>query len=146
MQQTTRKWMKAPTFDPPFQQQVTFLYTTDLAAAAHFYGELLGLPLVLDQGACRIYRVAADAYLGVCARADAAAPAGVIVTLVTDDVDGWHVRLAARGVHFEKPPALNPRFNIYHCFLRDPGGALLEIQQFLDPAWPAPAPQARPAD
>lgn len=131
--------MQAPTSDPPFGQQVTFLYTRDLAAAAHFYEEMLALPLVLDQGACRIYRVARDAFLGICVRADAPPPGSAIVTLVTDDVDGWHARLVARGVQFEKPPALNPHFNIYHCFLRDPAGWLLEIQQFLDPAWPAPA-------
>ena len=52
----------------PFDQQVTFLYTRDLAASAHFYAEVLGLPLVLDQGLCRIYRVSGDAFLGVCQR------------------------------------------------------------------------------
>ena len=38
-----------------FDQLVTFLYTRDLEQSAVFYGETLGLPLVLDQGACRIY-------------------------------------------------------------------------------------------
>jgi catechol 2,3-dioxygenase-like lactoylglutathione lyase family enzyme len=106
-----------------------------------FYEEQLGLPLVLDQGACRIYRAGAGAFLGVCRRAGLAAGAGanapVVITLVSDDVDGWHAHLAARGVVFEKPPTQNAEYNIYHCFLRDPDGYLLEIQQFLDPAWPA---------
>jgi hypothetical protein len=31
--------------------------------------------------------------------------------------------------------------NIYHCFLRDPNGYLIEIQRFLDPAWPRPTLQ-----
>jgi len=62
----------------PFDQQVTFLYTGDLAATADFCETTLGLPLALDRGGCRIY----------------------------------------------------------HCFLRDPNGYLLEIQRFLDPAWP----------
>ena len=122
---------------------VTFCYTRDLAASARFYGELLALPLALDQGSCRIYRVARDAYLGVCERV-AGSPAGpgssgepdrVILTLVTEDVDGWHERLSARGVVFDKPPARNERFRIYHCFLRDPAGYLVEIQRFEDPAW-----------
>ena len=121
----------------PFDQQVTFLYTRDLDATARFYEETMGLPLVLDQGTCRIYRVSADGFLGFCQRAEASEqPAGIIVTLVTEDVDGWHARLVARGVQFEQPPALNPRFNIYHCFLRDPNGYLLEIQSFRDAAWP----------
>ena len=122
----------------PFDQQVTFLYTRDLGATARFYEQVLGLDLVLDQGTCRIYRISADGFLGFCQRAEAPdRPAGVIVTLVTEDVDGWHARLAARGVSFEKAPAFNPDYNIYHCFLRDPNGYLLEIQRFLDPAWPA---------
>jgi len=121
----------------PFDQQVTFLYTRDLATTARFYEQVLGLSLVLDQGTCRIYRVSADGFLGFCQRAEAPErPAGIIVTLVTEDVDGWYARLRARDVAFEKAPALNPDYNIYHCFLRDPNGYLLEIQSFRDVAWP----------
>lgn len=121
---------------PPFAQQVTFLYTDDLEKTARFYNELLNLPLVLDQGGCRIYRVSRDSFLGICARAQTARPDGVIVTLVSDAVDEWHARLVARGVTIEKPPTFNETYNIYHLFLRDPNGYLIEIQTFLDPAWP----------
>lgn len=124
---------------PPIDQQVTFLYTRDLAATARFYEQVLGLPLVLDQGSCRIYRVSGDAFLGFCQRETAPEqPQGIIITFATRQVDAWHEHLAAQGIVFERPPALNPDYNIYHCFLRDPNGYLLEIQQFLDPAWPAP--------
>lgn len=120
-----------------FDQQVTFLYTRNIGPSAEFYGETLGLPLVLDQGGCRIYRVSRHAFVGICEREDAPTdPKGVIVTLVSNDVDGWYERLRAKGVSFEKTPALNPTYNIYHCFLRDPNGYLLEIQRFLDPTWP----------
>ncbi len=124
-----------------FDQQVTFMYTADLDATAHFYGQVLGLPLALDQGACRIYRVTATAFVGFCRQTGVlqkndAGLSGVILTLVTDEVDAWYERLRAQNVVFEKPPALNPRFNIYHCLVRDPNGYLIEIQQFLDPAWP----------
>jgi catechol 2,3-dioxygenase-like lactoylglutathione lyase family enzyme len=121
---------------PPIDQQITFLYTRDLAATARFYEEVLGLPLVLDQGDCRIYRVSGDGYLGFCRRASAPEqPSGIILTIITPDVDGWYRYLSDRGVAFEKPPALNPQYNIYHCFLRDPNGYLIEIQRFLDPSW-----------
>ena len=121
----------------PFDQQVTFLYTRDLATTVNFYEQVLGLSLVLDQGSCRIYRVSADGFLGFCQRAEAPeAPSGIIVTLVTEDVDDWHARLVARGVSFENAPAFNPTYNIYHCFVRDPNGYLLEIQSFRDPMWP----------
>ena len=128
---------------PPFEQQVTFLYTADLGATAAFYEETLQLPLVLDQGACRIYLVSGDAFLGFCESQSAPeTPESVIITLVSQDVDGWYQRLREQGVAFEKPPAYNPKFNIYHCFLRDPNGYLLEIQTFLDPVWPAPVTSA----
>jgi catechol 2,3-dioxygenase-like lactoylglutathione lyase family enzyme len=127
---------------PKLDQQVTFLYARDLEASARFYGELLGLPFALDQGVCRIYQVAPGAFLGVCRRDEAPAEHGraapVIVTLVAQDVDGWHRYLAERGIVFEQGPQHNQRYNIYHCFLRDPDGYLLEIQRFLDPVWPQP--------
>ena len=66
-------------------------------------------------------------------------PAGVILTLVTRDVDGWHQRLRARGASFEAPPEGNPALGIYHCFLKDPEGYLVEIQRFDSRDWPAPA-------
>ena len=125
---------------PTIDQQVTFLYTRDLAATAEFYESILELPLVLDQGSCRIYETGGGCFLGFCQRAETPQePLGVIVTLVTAEVGAWYAYLAAKGVKFEKPPAFYEAYNIYHCFLRDPNGYLLEIQQFLDPAWPAAA-------
>ena len=67
--------------------------------------------------------------------ADVPTPAGVILTLVTEDVDGWCDRLREHGVEFEKEPAYNAEYKIYHCFLRDPNGYLVEIQRFEDPRW-----------
>ncbi len=129
---------------PDIDQQVTFLHCPDLAATDGFYRGLLGLPLALDQEVCRIYRVGRDAFLGFCRGTDhllSSTPAGVILTLVVDrpaDVDRWHAFLLDRSADgvIERPPALNPRFNIYHLFLRDPSGYLVEIQAFLDPTWP----------
>ncbi len=124
---------------PTIDQQVTFLYTRNLTATAHFYETVLGLPLVLDQGSCRIYEVSRDGYLGFCERAETPEqPLGIIFTIATREVDAWYQYLSDQGIAFEKPPILNPDYNIYHCFLRDPNGYLLEIQQFLDPAWPIP--------
>lgn len=122
---------------PTIEQQVTFLYTRDLVTTAHFYEEVMGLSLVLDQGSCRIYRVSGDAFVGFCQSDDAPRqPSGVIFTLVTPEVDAWYRYLSDQGVAFEKKPQLNPRYNIYHTFLRDPNGYLIEIQRFLDPTWP----------
>ena len=122
---------------PPIEQQVSFFFARDLAATAKFYEQVLELPLVLDQGSCRIYRVSEDSFLGFCERAEAPEnPQGMIITFATRAVDQWYQFLQSKGVVFEKAPAKNPTYNIYHCFLRDPNGYLLEIQEFLDPAWP----------
>lgn len=128
--------MSPPTFD----SCVTFLYTRNLAKTVQFYEQVVGLPLVLDQGSCRIYRVAATAFVGFCQRdglpEQPGAESKVIITLVTRQVEMWYEKLKGQGVLFEKSPVLNAEYNIYHCFLRDPNGYLIEIQQFLDPRWP----------
>jgi catechol 2,3-dioxygenase-like lactoylglutathione lyase family enzyme len=110
---------------------------------------VISLPLVLDQGDCRVYRTCGNAYLGFCKRAGAPQPskteethsptqaplAGLLYTLVTDDVDGWYNYLQQCGVEIEAPPKLNETYGIYHFFVRDPNGYLIEIQNFLDPNW-----------
>ncbi|MBN1259461.1 MAG: VOC family protein [Anaerolineae bacterium] len=122
--------------DLPISEQITFLYTREMAKSMHFYEEILGLPLALDQGGCRIYRVTGRAYVGICERDTApTAPEGVIFTLVTPDVDAWAQRLEGYGVPFEKRPAVHEVYGIYHCFVKDPNGYLVEIQRFLDPDW-----------
>ncbi|MCS6869841.1 MAG: VOC family protein [Anaerolineae bacterium] len=122
---------------PRLAEHITFLYVPQLEPVVRFYGELFGLPLALDQGTCRIYRIAAQSYLGVCQRhgVDTSPKHGVIVTFVSPEVDEWYAYLSAQGVHFEQPPRLNTAYGIYHCFLRDPAGYLVEIQRFLASDW-----------
>jgi catechol 2,3-dioxygenase-like lactoylglutathione lyase family enzyme len=126
---------------PPLDEQITFIYTTDMAASDAFYAGQLELPLALDQGSCHIYRLTAAGYLGVCQRPAETIQAvdprkrGVIITLVTQEVDRWHQHLVAKGVRFESPPQFNAEYDIYHCFLRDPNGYLIEIQRFAEPRW-----------
>ena len=121
-----------------FSEQITFLSVEDLERSAKFYEDVLGLTLVTDQGDCRIYRVAGDSYLGICARPGRTATEGVIVTLVTEDVDGVHGRMLAAGVVCDSPPAYHPKYAIYQAFYRDPDGHLIEVQRFDDPSWKVP--------
>jgi catechol 2,3-dioxygenase-like lactoylglutathione lyase family enzyme len=122
---------------PRIDSQITFLYTNDLVQTAHFYEQVLGLPLKLDQGTCRIYQVSEDGFIGFCHRADAAPPQAnlphVILTLVVPSVDEWYRYLQEQNIQLDKAPTTNLEYRIYHCLLRDPNGYLLEIQQFLHP-------------
>lgn len=123
-----------------FDQQVTFLSVNNLNESSDFYENKMDLPLVLDQGSCRIYRVSQSGFLGICEGSSMmeTSAEGVIVTLVSDDVDGCYERLRDKGVTFEQPPSENLHYDIYHCFLRDPDGHLLEIQRFNSAVWPQP--------
>jgi len=116
-----------------FDGFITFCYVERIEPAARFYGEVLGLPLALDQGGCRLFQVAGKGYVGVCERPGRPTPEGVLLTLVTDDVDGWHTRLEAAGVPIDEPPRANADYGIYHFFARDPDGYRIEIQRFVDP-------------
>lgn len=123
----------------PNDALVVFIYVDDLERSASFYGDDLGLPLVLDQGHCRLYRVAERGFVGVCASSDRpTTPDGLILTLVRNDVDRYCEELEAKGVIFEQPARHNERFGIHHAFLRDPDGHLIEIQRFDDPEWDQP--------
>ena len=122
---------------PSIDKQVTFLYTDDLQKSATFYEEKLGLKLWLDQGSCRIYTVSNSGYLGICQTNDASKgkfaqgeQGNIIFTIVTQEVDEWYKYLQSKGINFEKPPEYNEKYKIYHCFLRDPNGYLIEIQRF----------------
>jgi catechol 2,3-dioxygenase-like lactoylglutathione lyase family enzyme len=129
----------------PVDALITFLPVADLEASAAFYGEILGLPLVVDQGTCRIYLVCGRAYLGICRRPGTAPGPGTIVTLVSPAVDAWHQRLAAAGVEVVAAPAASAEYRIYHAFYRDPNGHLVEVQEFSDPGWDRPDRGGRPA-
>ncbi len=121
----------------PVDAQIVFFPTDNLDRTTAFYQEMLGLPLVLDQGVCRIFRATAGAFIGFCQKAAAPTDPEAIITLVTQDVDGWVNALREKGVEVERGPVFNAKFDIYHAFLRDPNGYLVEIQRFDDPRWDA---------
>lgn len=122
-------------------QQVTFIYTTDVATSSAFLRDVIGLKMVLNQDDnCHIYQVTDSSFLGVCCNRPVPEDPGVTYTFVVSDVDQTYAQWQARGVVFEAPPALSTRFNVYAAFFRDPAGYRFEIQEFRDPSWPRPTP------
>lgn len=118
------------------EQQITFLPVQDLERTTRFYEQVLGFSLALDQGDCRIFRVCKGAYIRFCRRAFVPEHSQtVILTFVSQAVDNWYGHLQANHIPIEKPPALNEKYQIYHLFIRDPDGYLIEFQEFCDPNW-----------
>lgn len=119
---------------PSIDALITFLPVRDLDRTEHFYRDLIGLRLVVDQGRCRIYEAGRTGYLGFC-RSDEIPHGGrIVLTLVTEDPDAWHRRLAAAGAE-PGPVQENETFRIRHFYLPDPDGYLVEFQRFWDDDW-----------
>mgnify|MGYP002641515717 FL=1 len=125
-----RQWLTPGNMESPFNKTITFLHTDDLERTAQFYEEILELPLVRDQGVCRIYKTSADSYLGFCTHLETPVSKSIILTLVISSVDAWYETLLAKGVEIVNPPSHNPKYQIYHFFFKDPNGYTLEIQHF----------------
>lgn len=121
---------------PAIQSQVTFLYYSDLAEAARFYEEALGLKATFSLEWVKIYEVTKTSSLGIVdtSRGHFKTPEtrGVMFSLVTDDVDAWHARLQSRGAKILGPPKSNPETGIRAFLFQDPGGYTLEFFQWLE--------------
>lgn len=115
-------------------QLVTWVYTADLEGTCAFYAGTLGLEMVRDEGAARIFRVTESSAIGVCEAMGGRVvePAGGMITIVTQDVDGWYARLKAAGATLKGPPERLDEFGIYAVLAEDPNGYLIEFQTFLD--------------
>ncbi|MEE4121214.1 MAG: VOC family protein [Paracoccaceae bacterium] len=111
---------------------ITFLYFRDLGAAARFYEGVLGLPLAIDQGWSRIYRLAGGAHVGLVDEAKGAHRASetkaVQLCLRVPDVDAWHDWAAARGVAGLTPVRESAGLGIRVFTFEDPEGHQIEIQ------------------
>ena len=124
--------MKRPRID----RSIVFTYTNDLAGASRFFREVLELEFVVDQGPCHIFRLTDESFIGVCDLPDRPTnQAGVTITIVSDDVEGWHEFLTARGVEYVHEPGHSDRFQVFSSLFISPHGYRIEIQRFDDPDW-----------
>lgn len=107
---------------------IIFFKTADLQATGAFYEDYLGLKLWLDQGQCRIYE-SGNLRLGFC-ESPRAETNGTITFYYPDRqaVDSAYQRFQQIAT---TSPKVNPAFNIYHFWAKDPEGRDLEFQHFL---------------
>lgn len=114
---------------------ITFFYYDDIMKVVPFYEELLGFELVLDQKMARIYRIAGNSYFGIVdgnrGHLRHQPRSAVLLTIVSEDVPGWHAKLKAAGVK-----GLSEQLRGTYCehfFFEDPAGYAIEIQRFHNP-------------
>ncbi len=111
---------------------ITFLYYRDLPRAEAFYRETLALPLAIDQGWAKIFRLADGAHIGLVDETrgmnDWQERKCVQICLRVPDVDAWYAwaqetRLAALSDLFE-----NEALGIRAFVFDDPEGYQIEVQ------------------
>jgi lactoylglutathione lyase len=119
-----------------FESQITLLYFRNIEKAFHFYEDVLGLKVKIDQGYGRIYEVSGSALLGVMDEKRGFLQSGqgksMMISLVTDDVDPWYEALEKRGVKMLSKPLTKEDIGIRSFLFEDPEGHILEIQKFLN--------------
>ena len=111
---------------------ITFLYYRDLARAEKFYADTLGLPLTIDQGWAKIFRLAEGAHVGLVDEArgmnDWQAQKCVQLCLRVPDVDKWFVWAKAKGLSNLGQLFQNDEIGIRAFVFDDPEGYQIEVQ------------------
>ena len=117
------------------QKQITFLYYRDLPEAMRFYEQVLGLPLAIDQGWSKIYRITNGGYVGLVDEARGSHRANPIkpvqLCIRVADVDAWHSWIVSQQIEVVKGPKSIPELGIRVFVFNDPEGYQVEIQSVL---------------
>lgn len=114
------------------QLAITFLYYRDLPRAMAFYEEVLGLPLVIDQGWSKIYRICAGAHVGLVDENKGmnrwAEIKPVQLCIRVADVNAWYDYARHNDVQDLSTLFENVDLGIAAFVFRDPEGYQIEIQ------------------
>lgn len=108
---------------------VANIETPEPAKAQAFYGDLLGLDLLMDHGWIRTHGT--DVKMGVQVSFASEGGSGTPVpdlSIEVDDLDAVLARMTGAGVAIEYGPVHEP-WGVRRFFVRDPFGRLLNILQ-----------------
>jgi catechol 2,3-dioxygenase-like lactoylglutathione lyase family enzyme len=110
---------------------VANIATKDIDAAKRFYGEVLGLDVLMDHGWLTTYGNAAkmNVQIGIASQGGSDTPVPDL-SIEVDDVDAALDRLKKAGFAIEYGPANEP-WNVRRIFVRDPFGKLVNILMHL---------------
>jgi predicted enzyme related to lactoylglutathione lyase len=118
--------------DTANQLAITFFYYRDLPRAMRFYEDILGLPLAIDQGWCKIYRICPGAHVGLVDETRGmnkwAAVKPVQLCIRVAQVDDWFVYAQAKGLDNLSKLFVNETLGIRAFVFTDPEGYQIEIQ------------------
>ncbi len=111
---------------------ITFLYYRDLSRAETFYRDMLGLPLAIDQGWAKIFRLADGAHVGLVDEARGMnnwqAQKCVQLCLRVADVDAWYDWANTNEFNDVSEMFRNDEIGIRAFVFFDPEGYQIEIQ------------------
>ncbi|WP_299622640.1 VOC family protein [uncultured Tateyamaria sp.] len=116
---------------------ITFFYYRDLPRAMRFYEDILGLPLAIDQGWSKIYRICPGAHVGLVDETKGmnkwAAVKPVQLCIRVPQVDDWYAYAQAKAVDNLSELFVNDALGIRAFVFDDPEGYQIEIQSATRP-------------
>jgi catechol 2,3-dioxygenase-like lactoylglutathione lyase family enzyme len=106
---------------------VANIATGDIAAAKRFYGDMLGLDLLMDMGWIATYGNPQKMKLQISFMSEGGSGTEVPdLSIEVDDLDEALARMRAAGVTIEYGPADEP-WGVRRFYVRDPFGKLVNI-------------------
>ncbi|WP_099827432.1 VOC family protein [Oceaniglobus indicus] len=125
------------THPAPAVLAITFFYYRDLPRAMAFYEDVLGLSLAIDQGWCKIYRIADGAHVGLVDETKGMnkwhADKPVQLCIRVPDVDDWRGFVAEKGVDNLSEMFDSDALGIRAFVFTDPEGYQIEMQSATRP-------------
>ncbi len=116
----------------PNSLAITFLYYRDLPTAMRFYEDILGLPLAIDQGWCKIYEICPGAHVGLVDESRGMNKWQPIKTVQlcirVPDVDAWYAYAKEENLDSLSDLFINDEIGIRAFVFNDPEGYQVEIQ------------------
>ena len=121
-----------PRPDTPNSLAITFLYYRDLPTAMRFYEDILGLPLAIDQGWCKIYEICPGAHVGLVDETKGMnkwQPVKTVQLCIrVPDVDAWYAYAKEENLSDLSELFVNDEIGIRAFVFNDPEGYQVEIQ------------------
>ena len=123
--------------DAANQLAITFFYYRDLPTAMRFYEDILGLPLAIDQGWCKIYEICPRAHVGLVDETKSmnkwAEVKPVQLCIRVPQVNDWYAYAQAKALSNLSELFVNDEIGIRAFVFNDPEGYQIEIQSATRP-------------